>query len=517
MTNFENILECVDKVRLAVEAGDRELADKVGQELCVVYERDFQIVRDKDYTPEVAHVQFDALEALLEVHILRGDPIDIAIRNGQLMKHFKEVREHVTWWSDEDWMPIGKLVAKGYMAVNEYYHKETLRRMPKAPERTPECRCLLCRRNRSDKTGSHLVPHLLIGDVFSYDGSTSREKVVVESADLTAGLKDRYFGHEVYDDTVRNLLGRSFTDEEIDEEIAKKNSLTMDYVFCHDCEARFSVIESWYADILNERQADYPPQVPYLFWLSVAWRMSAGGVGFKMLEEHEDKLRKILDKCLALKREDVVLKQSKLGYCAYLLDNATDTRDETLGILAVHTPTKPYMALIGKRLFRFFTSRTAAVSFCRKHGGEENKLNFGDKKEQVGDLKFIDFWQAKRRILDRNWEDERNIWNMGQPCNRTLYRFEQIDGEFQNQMPNWMNTANDHLMAQPRAVRNIERWMKKHPESRSLKAMSEGTGYSEDELTVILHYWNGQLTKLMAKQEQTQKMKPFLEHMLENL
>ena len=59
--------------------------------------------------------------------------------------------------------------------------------------------------------------------------------------------------------------------------IAKKNSLTVDYAFCHDSEARFGVIESWYADILNGKLADYPPQVPYLFGLSVAWRMSVGG------------------------------------------------------------------------------------------------------------------------------------------------------------------------------------------------------------------------------------------------
>lgn len=515
--NFENIRECVARVRKAVEAGDRELTDKVGWELCEVFERDFQVKRDDDYTPEAGLVQFDVMEALLEVHIMRGDPIDIAVRNGQLMKHFKEVREHVTWWKDDDWMPVGELVAKGYVAVNEFYRKETLKQMPKAPVRTPECRCLLCRRNNADKTGSHLVSHLLIGDVFSYDGSSAREKVVVESADLTAGLSDRYFGHEVYDDTVRNLLGRSFTDEEIDEEIAKKNSLTVDYAFCHDCEARFGVIESWYADILNGRLTDYPPQVPYLFWLSVAWRMSVGGVGFKMFGEHEDKLRKVLDKCLALNKEDIVLKQSKLGYCAYLLHEAKDTRDETLGILAVHTPTKPYMSLIGHRLFRFFTSRSAAVSFCRKHGGEDGELNFGEAKEKMGELSFIDFWQAKRTILDRNWEDERNIWNFGKSCNRTLYKFEPVDGEFMNEMPNWLNTTNDHLLVQPRAVRNIENWMKSHPDTLSLKEISEGTGYSEEELTVILRYWNKQLTELLEKQEHTQEMGPLLERMLDAL
>ena len=124
--NFENIRECVARVRKAVEAGDRELTDKVGWELCDVFERDFQVKRDDDYTPEAGLVQFDVMEALLEVHIMRGDPIDIAVRNGQLMKHFKEVREHVTWWKDDDWMPVGELVAKGYVAVNEFYRKDTL-------------------------------------------------------------------------------------------------------------------------------------------------------------------------------------------------------------------------------------------------------------------------------------------------------------------------------------------------------------------------------------------------------
>ena len=70
-----------------------------------------------------------------------------------------------------------------------------------------------------------------------------------------------------------------------------------------------------------------------------------------------------------------------------------------------------------------------------------------------------------------------------------------------NEMPNWLNTTNDHLLVQPRAVRNIENWMKSHPENQSLKEISDGTGYSEEELTVILRYWNKRLTELLEKQE----------------
>ena len=72
-------------------------------------------------------------------------------------------------------------------------------------------------------------------------------------------------------------------------------------------------------------------------------------------------------------------------------------------------------------------------------------------------------------------------------------------------------------MVQPRAVRNIENWMKSHPESLSLKDISDGTGYSEEELTVILRYWNKQLNELLEKQAHTQEVGPLLERMLDAL
>ena len=78
-----------------------------------------------------------------------------------------------------------------------------------------------------------------------------------------------------------------------------------DYVFCEDCEKRFSTIESYYAEILDGKKS-YPPEIPYLFWMSVMWRMSVGDMGCKMDRDHEEKLRKVLDKCLAIKREDIV-------------------------------------------------------------------------------------------------------------------------------------------------------------------------------------------------------------------
>jgi len=444
--------------------------------------------------------------------------MDVVIRVGQFYQAFEESRKLFQEWTGEDWAPI-ETVVNHINEKTDVFLKESVivDDAETLPKRTSECSCLLCRKNKVDKTGSHMVPHFLIAETFSYDGSKSRDRVVVEEANLTRSKKSRYFGHEVYDDTVQELLGRSFTDEEIDEENAKKNALTRDYVFCSDCEKRFGVIESYYAEIVEGKVTHYPPQIPYLFWLSVAWRMSVGGMGFKMFYHHEKKLRKILDRCLALNREDVVVQQSKMGGCAYQLFQANDTRDEILGILAFHTPTKPYMSLIGNRVFRFFTSKSVAYSFSKKNDWMPEMLNYGNRKEKVVDIPFIDFWMAKRQIVDANWNDERDIENMGQLRNKTLTRYESFIGEHEHEIPIWMNTSNPNLIMMPRAVLNIKNWMEQHPGKPTLEEIVAGTGYSPEELSVILEYWHDKCDELEGKQDKAQMIEPFVNYLLKVL
>ncbi|MBQ6822961.1 MAG: hypothetical protein IJP39_11165 [Bacteroidales bacterium] len=519
--DLSRIQQLIAKTTKAIEDNNRDLAEKLGWELCQTFEQDYDVQSEEDYTPSVALVQYEVMKVLLDLHIMRGDPIDIAIRGGQLLKKFKDDRDHIKGWKEEDWTPIAEIVWKSREATDEYYYGETLKAGTEEPARTPECKCLLCQKKNADKTGSHIVPHMLIARTFSYDGSESRDKAVVEESGLSVGLRDRFFGREVYDDAVEDLLGRGFTDEELEKEVEKPNALTRDYVFCRECEERFSVIESYYSDISRGHLAEYPQAVPYLFWLSVAWRMSVGGIGFKMTENHEEKLRKILDKSLALKREYLLLDQKQLGHCAYTLHRALDTRDETLGILAIHRPSKPYMALIDNLLFRFYASKSAAIPFEKRNGGNLEHLNTGSKKEVVTDIPFVDFWQVKREILDDNFEDERNVWNLGQPRNKTLSRVESVgeDGfspEY-TKIPNGMNTANDHVQMVPRAIRNINKWCEANPWKTAPEEISAGTGYSVEELYVILSYWEEKCNELEEKQKHTQSIAPLLNRLLEIL
>jgi len=516
--DISRIESLLDQTKAAIAAGNRAEAEKVGWALVQAFEADYDVKTEADYTPPVAALQYRVAAALLDLHILRGDKLDVSVRAAQLVKKYKGDREHITSWREQDWEEIEDIVFRAVESTRSFL------RPPKKDylhARTPDCTCYLCRRNRSEKTGSHLVPHLLIGDIFSYDGCSDRDKVVVEEANLASRTRDWYFGRSVYDDTIQELRGKGFSDEELELEQKKTNLLTRDYVFCDDCEKRFGVIETYYSDYLAGRSV--PDGVPYLFWLSVAWRMSVGGLGIQMLPAHEEKLRKILDRCLSLKREDIVLKKSKLDYCAYMLNYVPDTRDETLGILAIHTPTSPYIALLGHRLFRFFITESQAKTYCKRSGWNQEELNTGRSSEKMAELSFIDFWSFKRFILDCNWRDDA----IGGQRNQTVYQYESIPQEEADYMRRkGMGTFNhdarfldfaDRGLVMPRAVRKILRWMEEHPEEKTAEALCVGTGYSPEEQGIILQYWVSKAEKEVDRMKREEKIRRFYDELTDEV
>ena len=133
-------------------------------------------------------------------------------------------------------------------------------------------------------------------------------------------------------------------------------------------------------------------------------------------------MRKSSEKCLInvwhLKREDIVIKKSKLGYCAYSLYKASDTRDETLGIFGHHVPTKPYQALMGPYLINYYTSLSAARTFCKQHDLPVEDLNNGQEKEKIGEIVVYRFLVGKAPIPGYDLETRPQCmesWKAGTP------------------------------------------------------------------------------------------------------
>lgn len=368
-----------------------------------------------------------------------------------------------------------------------------------------------------------MVPHLLIAELFSYDGSRDREKVVVAAARLSEGETERYFGNKVYDDTVNELIGRSFSEEEVEKEIEKHNPLTLDYVFCKECEDRFGVIETLYSEIISGKVKKYSPEIPYLFWLSVIWRMSVGEMGLPMERDHLEKVRKVLDKCLALKKEDIATGKSQLGHCAYILQKAKDTKDETLGIIGPHVCSMPYRAMIGNIILDFFPTISDAKKYCRRSGISEEYINSGNAPEKILEIDFIDFWMCKRQLLDKVWENDRSLWNLGRKSDKTLWKFERdnllkdmagVDSKEDDDIISpWLNTENSMVIKIPRAIKKILDQLESRP-GLSAEELSEATGYSEQELTVMLSYYYQHLEQqeqsLMEDEDKSKNLESLL-------
>ena len=527
---MKRLRDSIKRARQAIASGNLDLANAVGKEMCDIFEADYNISDEAEYTPEMAALQYECLTTLLDLHILRGEPIDISIRYAQILKKYRMDREHFKSWPEADWNDSRMHIEHAVMAVerffNDSYHKRYESEV--ATNHPFGGKCALCREREADKTGSHMVPHMLIARTFSYDGSPHRDKVVVEVDHLSTGEKERYFGHHVYDDTVNELIGRSFSDEEMEAEANKRNALTRDHMFCSDCEKRFGTIESFYADILDGKAHNYPTQIPYLFWMSVAWRMSVGGMGMKMKPEHEEKLRRILNRCLSVERDGIITDRSKLGYCAYTLHRAVDTRDERLGILAIHSPTKPYFALIGNLLFNFFITASSAHSHYRRYSMPASYINDGERHENIGSLDFIEFWMVKRQILDDSWKEERSVWNMGSTRNVTLSKIEpdmtaSVQSVFGDDMkdisyegiPTWFNSENPMVVTYPRAILKILKWSKENPDKTSIEELSDGTGYTKEELLVMLDYFHDKSEKQLKQMEAMEKRASAMDGLLD--
>ena len=74
------IYTAVEATKNAILDGDKMWAEKCGQELCDCFMDNFVVDNDDDYTPEMCRLQLDGLATLLDLHIMRGKPLDISIR-----------------------------------------------------------------------------------------------------------------------------------------------------------------------------------------------------------------------------------------------------------------------------------------------------------------------------------------------------------------------------------------------------------------------------------------------------
>ena len=440
------------------------------------------------------YVLLYSLAATIEYFIKKDDVLRVGEGILMLMGLDDKAQQFPTL-SDEEKNGLGKVVHESLTKARLYMYniKHPYKQIKYA--RTPDQKCLLCKKALATKTGSHLVSNFLIQRFFAYDGTSKRDKEVVESYSVTNDDYRTYIGHRVGGEVTEELLGHEMTDDEIARENKKPNLLMRDYFFCPDCEDRFGVIETYYAEILSGKEKKYPSYIPYLFWLSIVWRMSIGRLAIHMRPEHEQRIGKILDKALALKREQINGKA--LGHFAYRIGHTEDLKGETPSIVGIHRATIPYKFLIGDYAFWLYNSESAAKSDAKRQGSTIENINTGTKDEVIEPMSFSDFWLTKRQIMDSIYAhpdgyDGKSVQDLAQLRNYDdvgrMLKDIGVEGE---EMPATRNMMTHPLMKNiPASVLRVREVLIKLRDSDETAhdAIINESGYAREEIDVIKAY-----------------------------
>lgn len=180
--------------------------------------------------------------------------------------------------------------------------------------------CPLCKEREANQTGSHIFTHFLIKTAINDVGSLKRDKEIMFTLS-GFHLEKSYIGRGITEDRIKEVLGKTMTDEDIEKNI---NSLTIDNLVCNVCEKRFTTAENYFnAEIYQKLHSksfktsismdskdniiislsddEVNIDIIRLFFYIQIWRASASGYEkFKLKPDLEKRLNKIIAENLDL-------------------------------------------------------------------------------------------------------------------------------------------------------------------------------------------------------------------------
>lgn len=164
-------------------------------------------------------------------------------------------------------------------------------------------RCKLCQEKPADKTNTHYLTDGVIRNCLNEEGSNVREKALTFNISLHKDSIEARFQRNTSQKSILKTFGREACEQEISE--AKKALFSVDYVFCSECEKKFTEIET---PFLNEvlprlRGKDFTGQQELMldnesvrkFFLLQVYRTAVADPEYLLSEEKVETLRKMID------------------------------------------------------------------------------------------------------------------------------------------------------------------------------------------------------------------------------
>ena len=254
--------------------------------------------------------------------------------------------------------------------------------------------CRLCKVNPANQTGSHIFTYSLIKSAINEVGETVRGK------ELTFGISSTeffsfYFGQKLQPETIEDIIGKEISEEDIE---ANANPFTIDNIVCTKCERLFTPVEDYFFNniqvplskeksILNNKKygihfqfEEHVSLLIRLYFYIQIWRASVSRYkSFQLDRSTEEKLRKILCKCLKRDIKDVIKTNNSnkdtinqfpiiLSHLQTLNIDGSKVRS-TNNLVYVDPLDKPFFFILNEFILQFYAQTKHTASSKRFYYG----------------------------------------------------------------------------------------------------------------------------------------------------
>ena len=253
-------------------------------------------------------------------------------------------------------------------------------------------KCLLCKQNEANQTGSHIFTNSLIKSCLNVEGKTGRDDELIFSFSESAS-RDVYVGKTTSTDKIQQVIGRDLTDIEIE---ANNNKIVKDNIYCRDCEKLFGKIESPFTQKIlnkirsgNKYEFEFPENILIrLYFYIQIWRASSIKFEGWFLENSavEEKLRQIiLEACnqydTGLSEE---LSKSIIKFPLIVNYLLTPAGEKSTNFLFIGEPKKPYYFFLCDFIIEFvnkmeFVTKSELINYYDVNENlDEKDVNFNE-------------------------------------------------------------------------------------------------------------------------------------------
>lgn len=266
-------------------------------------------------------------------------------------------------------------------------------------------KCKLCLEKEANKKNTHYLTDSIIRLALNEGGSNTREKGLYFDLSNNKGGVEFNFQRHTNSDEIRKEIKRDLTDDEIEN--AKEIPFSVDYIFCSDCEARFTNIESDFIEnhLDKFRKVDLDEivqiniqeaELSRLFFILQVWRTAESVKTFNL----DDNLREIMRTAILNYPNHDFQEIKSIPLIVTYLQTKGDDINYTQNLVGHTSDMCPAIVLMNDFVIQFFNDESS-ICFNELHG-----LN---KKEKFHENINLNETEFRIPILD---DDQRISFNV---------------------------------------------------------------------------------------------------------